>query len=525
MRFFRICLFLVVSTFGLLAAEAPVYVPVGTWVYPALQRLASLGYIKDQPSDMGPWTRSECRRQVEEAAAAVGDRSELATSLLRDLQAEFSEEAPGNTELRLESLYMRAGGIGGQPLNDSYHFGQTVVNDFGRPFGEGFNAVAGFSAYARHGRFSAYMRGEYQQAPGHADYGAVADNWISRMDANPVQGSAAGSTRRFEPLEMYAGAQVWFENITFGKQALWWGPGAESAFAFSNNAAPFYMARFQQARPLRLGRFAELRTEFLFGQLSGHHWPAHPYMNAQKVSIELPIGLELGFTRSALFGGEGRPLTLASFRNSLVSTYSPFTGADPGDRHSGFDFRWHVPGLRRWVTVYSDSYADDDPNPLDNPKRSAWAPGIYINQMPGLRRLDLRAETYSTWLYRKDQGPQFLYYNNAYHDSYTNQGSLLGSWIGRDSRAYVGTVGYSWSAKTRLEGKYRQTKVANGMLPGGGTQTDFGLTGTWAPRAEWILGAQLQGERYWLPVLGPARKDMVASVQITYTPGNWKWVR
>jgi len=177
------------------------------------------------------------------------------------------------------------------------------------------------------------------------------------------------------------------------------------------------------------------------------------------------------------------------------------------------------------VTVYSDSYADDDPNPLDNPKRSAWAPGIYINQMPGLRRLDLRAETYSTWLYRKDQGPQFLYYNNAYHDSYTNQGSLLGSWIGRDSRAYVGTVGYSWSAKTRLEGKYRQTKVANGMLPGGGTQTDFGLTGTWAPRAEWILGAQLQGERYWLPVLGPARKDMVASVQITYTPGNWKWVR
>ena len=449
----------------------------------------------------------------------------MALGLVRDLQAEFSEEAPAHTELRIESLYIRAGGIGGQPLNDSYHFGQTVVNDFGRPYGEGFNAIGGASAYARYGRFSAYLRGEYQQAPGHADYGAPADQWIARMDSNPLQSSATRSVHRFEPLEMYAGAQVWFENITFGKQALWWGPGAESAFAFSNNAAPFYMARFQQVRPLRLGRFAELRTDLLFGELSGHRWPAHPYVNAQKVSLELPLGLELGFTRSAFFGGAGRPLTLNSFRNSLFSTYSPFAGADPGDRHSGFDFRWRVPGLAHWLTVYSDSYADDDPNPLDNPKRSAWAPGISLSHMPGAPRLDLRFETYSTWLYRKDEGPQFLYFNNAYHDAYTNSGSLLGSWIGRDSRAYVAAAGYSWSAKTRIEAKYRQIKAGNAMLPGGGTQTDYGLTGTWSPRPDWMLGAQLQAERYWVPILGPARRDVLASVQVTYTPRSWVWAR
>jgi hypothetical protein len=292
---------------------------------------------------------------VEEAIKAGARNDAAAAPLLRDLEAEFPEQAAAHTEARIESLYIRAAEIAGEPLNDSYHFGQSVTNDFGRPYGRGFNAITGFSAYARTGRFFGYVRGEYQQAPGRADYGTAIDQFVARMDTTPVQSSAGAATQRFEPLEMYVGAQLGFENVTFGKQALWWGPGSDSAFAFSNNAAPFYMARFEQQRALHVTRFVSFRTEFLFGELSGHHWPAHPYLNAQKVSIDLPLDLELGFTRSALFGGAGHPLTLRSFGNSLVSTYSPFTGTDPGDRHSGFDFRWRVPGAKSWLTLYSDA--------------------------------------------------------------------------------------------------------------------------------------------------------------------------
>jgi hypothetical protein len=51
-------------------------------------------------------------------------------------------------------------GISGQPLTDGYHFGQTILNDYGRPFGEGFNTVDGFSGSASEGALTAYIRGD-----------------------------------------------------------------------------------------------------------------------------------------------------------------------------------------------------------------------------------------------------------------------------------------------------------------------------------------------------------------------------
>jgi hypothetical protein len=432
----------------------------------------------------------------------------------------------------VESVYTRTTQISGAPLRDSYHFGQTVANDFGRPYGEGLSNVTGLSTYAMAGRFSAYMRGEYQYAPGADAYSAGVQKFIARADGNPLQEPVPiAATSRFQPLEMYVGAQLGFENITFGKQSLWWGPGQDSAFSFSSNAAPLYMLRFAQTRPLilpgPLALLGKIRTEIVFGKLSGHHWPARPYMNAQKISLALTDNLEVGFTRSAFFGGVGHPLTFGALKDSLFGMTSidgPVQNTEAaGDRHSSFDFRWRLPGLRRYVTLYSDSFADDDPNPLDNPRRAAWGPGIYFTQFPRLRKLDLHVETYSTWLYRKDYGGNFIYYNNQYHDSYTNQGNLLGSWVGRDSRAYVATTNYWISARSRLEGQYRQIKAGSKFLPGGGTQTDASLMAQWSVAPEWLISARVQYERYYVPVLGRPQHDTLGSLQVAFTPRDWAW--
>ncbi len=60
-----------------------------------------------------------------------------------------------NAEFRVESVYTRETGIAGQPLTDGYHFGQTVVNDFGRPEEAGFNNVSGLSGWTADGPFAA----------------------------------------------------------------------------------------------------------------------------------------------------------------------------------------------------------------------------------------------------------------------------------------------------------------------------------------------------------------------------------
>ncbi len=530
---------LVASERETVKAGGPVYVSLDSWIYPAFKRLAALGYVPDAESLAAPWTRAECLVLVKEAEdiasrhstkVAKGAMVDEAQTLIASLKLEFADQIRERAQARIESIYTRILGISGQPLRDSYHFGQTIVNDYGRPYEEGTNALAGFSAFGTLGRFSGYFRGEYQEADGRGPYDPAVQGLVAGLDGVPPRPGAITSTSKFDPIEMYVGAQLGNFNITFGKQSLWWGPGENSAFHFSNNAEPMYMLRIAQQTPFVLpGPFrflGHIRTQFLVGKLSGHAYPPRPFINAQKVTFQLTENLELGFTRSSIFGGVGHPLTAKSILRSFFSTAS--TGGtsfgspnDPGDRRSGFDFLWRVPGLRRFVSIYSDSLADDEPNPLDSPRRSAWAPGIYFTQLPRLRRMDLRFETYSTRLYRQDEGGSFFYWNDQYRDAYTNNSYLLGSWVGRDARAYEVSSTYWWSAQNKITVSYGQTKTGSMFLPGGGTQTDLSVSGQWQLRRDVTASPLVQFERYFIPALGGPKKDLSIGLQITFNPKNF----
>ncbi len=503
-----------------------------------------MGYAPDEESLAAPWTRGECRMLLEEAEDIASRRSTKrsagtlhaeALRLIEGLRAEFSGEGDSSNVIRIESLYTRYTQISGKPLRDGYHFGQTIVNDYGRPYEQGTNSVDGISAYGTWGRLSGYFRGEYQQAGTGAPYSTEVQKFIAGVDQTPVRLPApTPAVSRFDPVEMYIGAQLGDFNITFGKQSIWWGPGEDSAFHFSNNAEPIYMIRAAQTMPILLpGPFrflGHIRTQLLVGRLTGHEFPPRPFINAQKITFQLTPNLELGFTRSAIFGGVGHPLTIGSFVRSFASfssTGSTTYGSanDPGDRRSGFDFTWRVPKLRRHVTIYSDSLADDEPNPLAAPRRSAWGPGIYLTQLPGLRKFDFRLETYSTWLYPMDHGGGFIYWNDQYHDAYTNNGNPIGSWVGRDARAYIASTTYWASAKNKLTASWRQTKTGSNFLPGGGTQTDLSLTAQWQIRPEWLVTAFGQYERYFIPILGNPQRHFNAGIQVTFSPSDWKLQR
>ena len=531
----RVAILCVLAAWPILAAgNGGVYVPLDSWIYPVLYRLAGLGFIPDQFSNMAPWTRAECIRQVNEAERIAGREpvlNTLAEKMIADLHAELNDKQFEGGGARVESLYTSMTGIAGTSLGDGDHFGQTVVNNYGRPYGNGANNVTGISAYAESHNFFVYIRGESQYAASQPSYNLATRQYIAVEDSNPLQPAATGRAfARIEPEELYAGVQVGVENISFGRENLWWGPGQNSAFAFSDNADPFVMLNFNQTKPIVLPwvfkYLGQMRTQFIFGELSGHQFPRKPQVNAQKVSFDITKDLEVGIERSAFWGGAGHPITLTSFKNSLFSTNSVGCSfaygdtCDPGDRHTGFDIRWRAGPMRKYLTLYTDSYADDEVNPLSNPGRSAWAPGVYVSQLPHLKGWDVRFETYATWLNQARNG-QFFYYNNQYHDAYTNDGSLLGSYVGRQARAYVGTVGYWLSGRTRFEAQVRQTDSPTTFLPGGGSQTDGLLRAQWGITPQFLVNLQAQVEHYNIPVLGPAEKDTLASFSFVYSPKNW----
>jgi membrane-associated phospholipid phosphatase len=522
-------------------------VPMDSWIYPALERLAALGLIPGQSVSIRPWTRQECLRQLKEAEELAGRRDDYSPGLLSearrlmtDLHHELADEPTSYEALSLESVYARYGTIAGPALNDSFHFGQTWWNDFGRPQGRGSNFIAGYSLRAHHGRLFFYDRQELQHGPGNPAQSTAINELINTLDRIQPQFSpniplvpAHAAYDRQRPIELYAGLAFTGNALTFGKQELYWGPTTMGPLSFSSNAEPTYNLRFVATRPHPLPLLPSLGTyrfDIVLGKLSGHSYPARPWFNGQKIDFNFGDNLELSFTRWSVFWGVGHPITFHTFKQNIFSFNS--TGSyvgngaspygdrnDPGDRKSNFDFRYKLPFMRKMVTLYADAYSDDDPNPIDAPRRAVWNPGIYFARLPFLPHMDLRVEAVSSTGLATDFGGQHFFMNNQYLDSNTNKGFLLGNAIGRDARAIEGRTSYWFSARTKVEAGYRQNKGSSLFLPGGSTITDGFVNSSVALNRHWTAQIFAQYERFLIPsYMKGSQHNTSGWFQITWNP-------
>lgn len=511
------------------------YVPLDSWVYPVLERLAALGYIKTEFLGMRPWTRSECAELTEEAGDSIrgqqSDTSEI-VQLYNALQREFgisSETTRKETQpfFHVESLYAGATEIVGPPLNDSYHFGQTIINNQGQPSEQGFNQVSGFSGWSTAGRFAIYTRGEFQHAPSAPGYSASLEDLIATLDGTPVR--AAGpvpATNQFRLLDTYVAANVAGWDLAFGKQSLWWGPAQGSAFLFSDNAEPIYMFRASRMAPFVLPWIfrwlGPMKWDLFFGKLSGNVFPPRPLIHGEKISFKPTENLELGFSRTVEMGGVGRALTFGHLALSYFSVSSPLDRTpnnDPGKRNGGFDLTYRVPLARNWLTFYLDSLADDDPSPLASPRRAGINPGLYLTRFPKLARLDLRVEGVNTNTPSSSNGGHFIYFDTFYRQLYTNKNNLIGSWIGREGTGIQAWSTYWFSPKRTLQFGYRHAKVTHDFIPRGETLNDGSVKADWWVRNNLGLYAFLQYEKWLAPVLAPiARSNWTSSIGISFQP-------
>src|SRR5690349_12985434 len=113
------------------ANQGSPYVPLDSWIYPAMDRLAAMGLIESGFAGMKPWTRNECVRLLDEAGDRIGSGTGGAEAgkIYGLLEKEFSGDreridSGGRARAQIESLYGRVTQISGQPLTDGNHFGQ-----------------------------------------------------------------------------------------------------------------------------------------------------------------------------------------------------------------------------------------------------------------------------------------------------------------------------------------------------------------------------------------------------------------
>jgi hypothetical protein len=519
------------------------YVPLDSWIYPALNRLAALGYIETAYVGIRPWTRMACARMVDEAGErlANGDSSSQATNFYRDLSREFAPEvarldgAP-NLGVKVDSLYTRSTTISGKPLRDSYHFAQTIVNDFGRPYGEGENVVSGGAVSAVAGPFAFYLRGEYQHAPGTPSDPNNVLQAIANADFTRPVSNAMPEVNRFDVLDGEVAFAFHNLQFTFGKQSQWLGPDSAGPLLFSNNAEPVLMVKVDQITPYEIPLLSRLlgpaRTEFFFGKLGGHQFEFNspvllgpggiypqPFLHGTKMSFKPTPNFEFGIAYTAQIAGPGLPLTWHNFFRSIYS-HTGGTTTDPGKRLSQADFSYRVPGLRNWLTVYGDAMVVDEYSPIGS-TRANVIPGIYMPQIPKVPKLELRAEGIHEST-TNEFPPGFVYYGvRRYRSGYTNDGLLLGSWIGRAGRGGQGWLTYWFSPRTDVQFGYRLQEVSPAFLEGG-RLVDYSASANLMLSPAISFAGTVQYEQWRFPILAAGRQsDVRASVQLTFWP-HWQ---
>ena len=107
-------------------ARGSTYVPMDSWIYPAMDRLHALGEVDIAYMGIRPWTRLSIVHMLEAGELKMSNTADdseacgIYHSLQRELQPDIdSLKDPARPEAKIASIYTRLGGISGTPLRDS----------------------------------------------------------------------------------------------------------------------------------------------------------------------------------------------------------------------------------------------------------------------------------------------------------------------------------------------------------------------------------------------------------------------
>jgi hypothetical protein len=228
---------------------------------------------------------------------------------------------------------------------------------------------------------------------------------------------------------------------------------------------------------------------------------------------------EFGMSKTTVYGGPRNPLTITTFLDSTFGQH--YRGDVLGDGRTTADFSYRVPGFRNWLTLYGEALSEDEISPIPYMRKSGSQGGLYFTRLPRIPKLDLRLEGGYT------NPVAFcgicLYANSQYNSGYTNNGRLIGTWIGRAAQGEQIRANYWLSPRKKIGVELRHRKLDSGYIPQGGTQNDVAVNADIVTAQGFRLTANLQYERWNIPLLATNRKsDVAASIQFGFWPSPHK---
>lgn len=227
-----------------------------------------------------------------------------------------------------------------------------------------------------------------------------------------------------------------------GKIPAWWGPGHDGSLIRGDASIPvsgFTMQRDQQNAPTSqyLSWVGPWQYQLFAGQLEDYEAIPDAKLFGARLTASPWSWLEVGASRTFMWGGEGRPQSLSSFGDALLGTRdndatSNDTDDDPANQLAGFDARMQLSSLINVpASVYAQYVGEDEAGGL--PAKNMYLAGAdyasHIYDTP----YQLYAEYADTRTSGEVRGVSYDHF--LYTDGYYQQGYPLGHSLGGDAES------------------------------------------------------------------------------------------
>lgn len=404
----------------------------GHWSYDALEEFATAQIIDMAGLSTRPMTRFQVADKIADIVIMFQDEEfiellqgqanlERLEELLRQLVDEFREElilfGIGIAEVSDESLpllsYRIADPLRSRKIYALLDKNKTLdlYNEDGWELRDGLNLKASLQSWARLSHYFAV-------------------NLKPFVLANEDQ-------KEVDLEKAYVKLGFWNFDIELGRDSLWWGPAKHGAMLISNNALPLEILKLSNQRPFYypgfLKKLGKSNIVFFLAELEEKRTIPKARLAGLRFEINPKDYLSFGISRTAVFGGKGRPhlslsdywdMLLAKARTEFVETRSN------SDQKGSFDVRLalKMPEAVSFIVsnaeIYGEWAGEDRFAPWEN-EAPGLSAGAFLPDLFGVNNLDLRLE-YAT-------AKRSWYRHTIYLSGYKYKGDILGHHMGGDA--------------------------------------------------------------------------------------------
>ncbi|CAN7570424.1 capsule assembly Wzi family protein [Rhizobacter sp. LjRoot28] len=298
--------------------------------------------------------------------------------------------------------------------------------------------------------------------------------------------------------------------VSAGVSDRWWGPGQYASPILSNAARPIASVIVRRAEdtapstPL-LSWVGAWGYELSAGRLSGYD-PAGTRTIGMRFYTRPWPNVELGFSRSILWGGHGRPRDTGALWRALRGDSNiddpARRGEDPSDEVAGFDLRvsgqW--PDDSTWA-AYLHIVGEDEAGGL--PAKRFGTVGLQARTLVGNQRVEAVVEatdTVTSRLFGLSSGPSTgpAAIHGTYVDGYYQGGLPIGAHIGGGGDLL--SFGFGWIPIDHPAALRINTTVFHGDVNGSGPQpinAAFSEPGSLSGFTFMVEGEALQRRSTW----------------------------